>query len=415
MARAVLASAGVGGAFPPRPALDDDGVIVVAGGYEEVTATPEGGAEALEEDSPQEAEDESAEEVEDALGLTRAQRVLVQRGLAELGYDVGPADGAFGPRTRAAMAAYKKAKGWPETRHLSAEQAEALVALGEEAQRRAEAEEKERERLAEERREAEEAERVRQRAEAEQRADDEAFARAKGLGTVAGYEEYLRGRADGVHAAEARRLRDEASKRLQVGEVFRDCPECPELVVVPAGSFRMGSPSHEEGRDDDEGPVHEVRIAEPLAVGVYEVTFSEWDACMRGGSCGGHRPSDRGWGRGNRPVIHVSWEDAQAYVRWLSRKTGEAYRLLSEAEWEYVARAGTATPFHCGSTLSTSQANYDGSFTYGSGRKGTYRGKTVPVGSFAPNRFGVYDVHGNVWESPWSEDLPPLSRKELKE
>ena len=188
-----------------------------------------------------------------------------------------------------------------------------------------------------------------------------------------------------------------------VGHVFRDGPAYPEMVVVPAGSFMMGTSQSEEGRDDDEGPVHRVMISEPLAVGVYAVTFDEWDACVRdGGGCGGYWPDDEGWGRGRRPVINVSWEDAKAYVSWLSVETGEAYRLLSEAEWEYVARAGTTTPFHTGRTISTDQANYDGDYTYGSGREGRYRKKTIPVGSFAANAFGLHDVHGNVWE--WVED-----------
>ena len=368
LATAVLASSGADGAFPPRPSLDGHEVTVIAAADEEVATASE--------ESPEGMEDESPEELEKALGLSRAKRVLVQRGLAALDFDVGPADGAFGPRTRAAIADYQRAKGWAETRYLSAEQAEALVALGEEA--------------------------AQALAGQERRADDEAFARAKGLDTVAAYEEYLRTRPNGVHEAEARRLRDEASQVKRVGEVFRDCLECPEMVVVPAGSYRMGSPSREEDRDDDEGPVHEVRIAEPFAVGVYEVTFSEWEACVNGGGCGGHRPDDRGWGRGNRPVINVSWEDAQRYVTWLTRRTGEAYRLLSESEWEYAARAGTTTPFHFGATISTDQANYDGNYTYGSGREGRYREKTAPVGRFPANRFGLHDVHGNVWE--WVQD-----------
>ena len=188
----------------------------------------------------------------------------------------------------------------------------------------------------------------------------------------------------------------------RVGRRFRDCSECPEMVVVPSGSFRMGSPSGEEGRDNDEGPRHLVTIDYRFAVGVYEVTFSEWSGCVNSGGCGGYVPSDRGWGRGNRPVINVSWEDAQSYVRWLSQKTGHTYGLLSESEWEYVARAGTDTPFYFGSTISTAQANYDGNYTYGGGRKGVYREETVPVGSFSANGWGVYDMHGNVWE--WVED-----------
>ena len=136
------------------------------------------------------------------------------------------------------------------------------------------------------------------------------------------------------------------------GTVFRDCAACPEMVVVPAGSFMMGSPTSEEGRYDDEGPRHRVTIGSPFSVGVYEATFAEWDGCVRAGGCGGYRPEDEGWGRGSRPVMNVSWEDAQEYVRWLSRETGQRYRLLSEAEWEYVARAGTQTARYWGESES---------------------------------------------------------------
>ena len=190
--------------------------------------------------------------------------------------------------------------------------------------------------------------------------------------------------------------------KREAGELFRDCAECPEMVVVPSGSFTMGSPNSEDSRDDDEGPRHRVHIGYPLAVGIYEVTFSEWEACVNAGGCGGYRPNDRGWGRGNRPVINVSWKDAQSYVCWLSQRTGHRYSLQSESEWEYVARAGTTTPFYFGSTISTDQANYDGDYTYGTGHKGLYRVTTVPVGSFSANAWGVHDMHGNVWE--WVED-----------
>ncbi len=184
--------------------------------------------------------------------------------------------------------------------------------------------------------------------------------------------------------------------------VFRDCAECPEMVVVAGGSYKMGSPGGEAARSADEGPRHRVTMPKPIAVGKYEVTFGEWDACVAGGGCNDYRPRDRGWGRGRRPVMNVSWEDAKAYVEWLSGKTGKRYRLLSESEWEYVARAGTTGPFHFGSTISTAQANYNGDYSYGSGSKGVDRGKTVPVGSFQANGFGLHDVHGNVWE--WVED-----------
>ena len=185
------------------------------------------------------------------------------------------------------------------------------------------------------------------------------------------------------------------------GDTFRDCGDCPEMVVVPSGSFMMGSPSGEEGRDDDEGPRHRVAIRKAFAVGVFEVTFREWDACVSDGGCGGYRPDDE-WGRYEHPVIRVSWDDARSYVEWLSGKTGKQYRMLSESEWEYAARAGTETAFHTGRTISTEEANYDGRGIYGSGRKGRYRMRTTPVGSFEPNGFGLYDMHGNVWE--WVED-----------
>ena len=207
---------------------------------------------------------------------------------------------------------------------------------------------------------------------------------------------------EGRTAADVARDRADVDLIRALGLAFRDCPECPELVVVPSGSYEMGSPGSEDGWSGAEGPVHRVTIAEPFAVGMYEVTFSQWDACVADGGCGGYRPDDEGWGRGDRPVVNVSWKDAQGYVDWLTRRTGERYRLPSESEWEYAARAGTTTPFHTGSTISTEQANYDGSQTYGAGRAGRYRKRTVPAGGFAPNRFGLHDVHGNAWE--WVED-----------
>ncbi|MDE0002276.1 MAG: formylglycine-generating enzyme family protein [Rhodospirillaceae bacterium] len=174
-----------------------------------------------------------------------------------------------------------------------------------------------------------------------------------------------------------------------------------KMVVVPAGSYLMGR-DYGEGPLSHLGPMHRVTIREPFAVGMYEVTFEEWDACVRAGGCGGYAPDDEGWGRGRRPVVNVSWVDAQRFVEWLRHETGEPYRLLSEAEWEYVARAGTTTRFHTGSTISTSQANYDGNYTTANGDTGVFRRQTVEVGSFPPNSFGLYDVHGNVWE--WVED-----------
>ena len=311
--------------------------------------------------------------LEGQLGLDRAARVSVQQGLTALEYEVGAADGLFGPATRAALRAWQTGKGFAATGYLTRAQAETLMAQGREAV------------AAQRQREA-----ARQQAEAEQERREAERRRARAAERQARAREAERQRQDAVR------------KQRQPGETFRDCPSCPELVVVPTGSYQMGSPSHEEDRDDDEGPVHQVTIERSFAVGVYEVTFGEWEACVRGGGCNGYRPDDEGWGRERRPVIYVNWEDAQAYVTWLSRQTGQAYRLLSEAEWEYVARAGTTTPFHFGRTISTSQANYDGDYTYGGGRRGQNRERTVPVGSFRPNAFGLYDVHGNVYE--WAQD-----------
>ena len=155
-----------------------------------------------------------------------------------------------------------------------------------------------------------------------------------------------------------------------------------------------------------EGPIHRVTIPEAFAVGKYAVTFDEWDACVSAGGCS-HKPEDKG--RGRHPVMSVSWKDAQEYISWLSKKTGKTYRLLSEAEWEYVARAGTTTPFHTGATISPSQANYHGDYTYNGSSKGENRNRTIPVGSLGANQFGLHDVHGNVWE--WVQDCGNTSYK----
>ena len=144
------------------------------------------------------------------------------------------------------------------------------------------------------------------------------------------------------------------------GNVFRDAlrsgGEGPEMVVIPAGRFRMGCLSNDDACRDDEKPVREVVIAS-FALSKHEVTFAQWDACVSGGGCGGHRPEDVGWGRADRPVVNVSWEDAQSYVSWLSRQTGEEYRLPTEAEWEYAARAGTTTKYSWGNEIGKNRAN----------------------------------------------------------
>ena len=222
--------------------------------------------------------------------------------------------------------------------------------------------------------------------------DDMAFTRTQSEGTLEAYSDYMASYPFGRHIEQARRIRTILEG---VGVTFRDCAQCPEVVAVPQGSYAMGSPASEAERSGNEGPVHEVTIDYLFAVGKYEVTNAEWMACKDAGECNNVYG---GRGRGIWPLTNVSWSEAQEYVSWLSRKTGKPYRLLSEAEWEYVARAGTTTPFHTGATISTMQANYDGNSTYGSGQKGRYLGGKVQVGSYAPNAFGLYDVHGNVWE-----------------
>ncbi len=205
---------------------------------------------------------------------------------------------------------------------------------------------------------------------------------------------------------------------------FKDCDVCPELVVIPGGSFMMGSRSREESLIevdrhpvmglfffDNEGPQHRVTIRHPFAVGKYEVTFREWDACVADGGCNGYRPDDEGWGRGNRPVINVSWDDAQAYPRWLSKKSGAEYRLLTEAEWEYAARGDTTAARYWGNGPAaacgfanvydrTSKSVNELGWTYHECTDGY--AMTAPVGSFRANSLGLYDVLGNVWE--WVED-----------
>lgn len=190
---------------------------------------------------------------------------------------------------------------------------------------------------------------------------------------------------------------------LRIGSIFQDAPFAPEMVVVPVGRFLMGSPEDEEGRQDNEGPRRNVAMPQPFAVGRYAVTFEEWDAAAADGACGGYRPDDQKWGRGRRPVINVNWRDAQAYVKWLRKKTGKGYRLLSEAEWEYAARAGTTTPFWWGCSISPRQANYNTLSAFdGDLGGGGHRHRTAPVNEFEPNPWGLYQVHGNVRE--WVED-----------
>ncbi len=194
-----------------------------------------------------------------------------------------------------------------------------------------------------------------------------------------------------------------ASSMPKPGAEFKDCAECPVMVVMPRQSFWMGSPDTEMGRSANEGPLRRVDISYPLAIAKTEITFAEWDACVADGGCGGRRPADEGRGRGNLPVINVDWDDAQAYAKWMSAKTGKKYRMLSEAEWEFGARAGAATTYAWGDKASHSYANYGTDECCGGFVSGTDQWEiSSPAGSFPANAFGLQDLSGNLWE--WVED-----------
>ncbi len=196
-------------------------------------------------------------------------------------------------------------------------------------------------------------------------------------------------------AAELARAEAERLASLQPGDTYSDALSSggrgPEMVVIGPGSFLMGCVSGQDcGLSGDD--VREVRISQPFMLSKYEVTFEQWDACVEAGACDGYRPDDRGWGRGSRPVIAVEPEDAQSYVTWLSAETGQEYRLPSEAEWEYAARAGSTTKYSWGNEIGFNRANCEGCGSQWDDST------TAPVGSFAPNAWGLYDMHGNVWE-----------------
>ena len=181
---------------------------------------------------------------------------------------------------------------------------------------------------------------------------------------------------------------------------FQDCPDCPTMVKIPAGTFTQGSPESELQSRNNERPQREVDIP-AFAMSQTAVTFAQWEACRADGGCT-HNPWDKGWGRGDRPVMNVSWNDAQEYVTWLSDKTGHDYRLPSESEWEYATRAGTTGRFNTGDCINTDQANFVGTNPAEGCPAGIALGQTLPVGSFAPNAFGLLDTHGNLWE--WTQD-----------
>jgi formylglycine-generating enzyme required for sulfatase activity len=207
----------------------------------------------------------------------------------------------------------------------------------------------------------------------------------------AGWLAYQRGRLTPMFwDVSTSALTTQAEQALRPGKTFKECATCPDMVVVQTGSFTMGS-----DESDTEKRPHRVTIGQSFAVGKFEVTFDEWDACVAHGGCT-WAPEDRFWGRRRQPVMNVSWDDAKQYAAWIARLTGKPYRLLTEAEWEYAARGGTTTIYSWSNDISNGNANCDGCGSQWDGKR------TAPVGSFKPNAFGLYDMHGNVEE--WVED-----------
>ncbi len=193
--------------------------------------------------------------------------------------------------------------------------------------------------------------------------------------------------------------------KLRPAAQFRDCADCPTMIMIPGGSFTQGSPASEPESQDRERPQRLVNVP-TFAIGQTPVTFAQWDACAADGGCT-HTPDDQGRGRGDIPVMNVSWNDAQQYAVWLSGRTGRVYRLPSESEWEYAARAGATGRFSTGDCISTDQAAYSGNPPPEGCAPAILRSQLLPVANFAPNAFGLYDVHGNIREwvqDCWNED-----------
>jgi formylglycine-generating enzyme required for sulfatase activity len=197
-------------------------------------------------------------------------------------------------------------------------------------------------------------------------------------------------------------LTPEIEQSLIPKDSFKECDVCPEMVVVPKGSFMMGTPITEVDRAKGEDPLHRVSFAKPFAVGRFTISFDDWDACLADGGCSGIKGDDKGFGRGRMPAQGINFEAAKSYLAWLSKKVGRTYRLPSESEREYFTRAGTTMPFWFGNTISSQDANYLASTPYANGPRGVDSKGPVVVDSYAPNPFGLYQVHGNVWE--WTED-----------
>lgn len=302
-------------------------------------------------------EDYTVHQAEALSALNRHEQAVLrlQTALNAKGFEAGTADGAVGGQTRAAVEAHRRARNFDiSTVDLAAIDAAPISAL------------------------------------------------------ATGVERWVRpAPARTITPSASTSTAPQATNAKRVGDSFRDQlsggGQGPEMVVIPSGSFTMGSPANETGRHDDEIPQRSVRVDYQLSIGKYEVTWAEWEACVTDGGCednsnkkysSAKSAGDAGFGRGNRPVINVDWNDAQAYVRWLTDSTGETYRLLSEAEWEYAARAGSADRWSFGDDESdlVSYGWYDSNSN----------SRTQPVGTKNANAFGLHDMQGNVYE--WTQD-----------
>jgi len=201
------------------------------------------------------------------------------------------------------------------------------------------------------------------------------------------------------------------------GQVFRECVNCPAMVIIPPGKALIGSAANQSGHDSSEEPRREIHFKQAFAAGRDAVSYAEWDACVAEGGCNNFLPGDMGWGRGQQPVVLVSWDDAKAYTKWLSAKTGAPYRLLSEAEWEYAARgcrsAGCQDQiFWFGNKINPDRANYDWRYSYAGSQKAQLLGKPLPAGTNGPNPFGLFNSIGNVaqWvDDCWTDNLKLVS------
>lgn len=193
------------------------------------------------------------------------------------------------------------------------------------------------------------------------------------------------------------------------GKIFQDCETCPSMIIIPPGSYGFGSPPNEFGSPYNEGYILDIVFEEPFGISQFEVTFKQWDLCAKDQVC--RTIDDEGYGRGDRPVMNVSWEDTQSYIRWLKNMTGRSYRLPSEAEWEYVAQSGTKRARYFG-IPPTRTCEFGNGYDETAEREYEFGWRMLPcsdgesslakVGSYKPNSFGVYDMLGNVWE--WVED-----------